>query len=424
MNKNLKISLLILGLTQASKVFAQQRDSSSEIAFGFVFSAGLIIAGGYFLFLRHNRNKFYKSGERGGYAVVEESGDISSILPDSTVLLGSESKSTSSLASKVIRRMDTLGMGGVYVCVSSPSSAILDAMSREGIPCDDIMFIDCVQKAFDPKKIDIRNTVFIENPSFVEEILMEVQRIREKVSSKQKFLIIDSISSLLLYNKPEGVGELVQRLINKARIGGDCVIMIYSRGKDVNPLIQSIQPMMDSHIVVGKGPYPPESPHDPASMGSNSRAKTFMGSSYLVFEKPPQKRAMRIFFEKVKSGGLRGMCISRESPDKLSSDFETGDSMLIWLTDDAELGESTVSSRPLDISIKVDEFLKAGENSIILLDGLQYIVNEHGFKSAIRLIATLKDRVARSNSLLLIPIMPQSFEDVQMGLLESELQHL
>ncbi len=423
--------LVLFAFAYGVEAQVQQRDESSEIAFTFIVVVGSLLAGGYFLLLRHNHNlvSTFRVSTDDPDTRLLESEDISSITSDSITLISLGTRNHSGALTTLMDHLISGGMGGVYVSISAPSELVVQELTEKGISLDDVMFIDCVQKTYDSKQASAANTVYVENPSFLEEIVMQVSRTRSKVSSAQKFLVIDSLSSLLVHNTSESVGEFAQRMINNTRMAGDAGVFLVVDKKETQCIIQSVLPSCDGlviwdqvrvrdpkDIVEASEPlhrYDPE-----AAIGTHQVA---IGRSYLVLEEPGASKAMNLFFNLSRSRGYRNLCISRDSPKNIASEFDIEGVKLIWLTDTADGRDDTVASRPLDLSIIMDDFTRGHEDSLIILDGLQYIINEYDFKSVLKLVATLKDRMAQTNSILLIPVIASSLDPLQLGLLESEL---
>ncbi|MCX6695943.1 MAG: hypothetical protein NTU61_06575, partial [Candidatus Altiarchaeota archaeon] len=140
-------------------------------------------------------------------------------------------------------------MGGVYISISRPHEYIVNAMSMENIESDDVYFVDCISKLggrMDSK--DGENTVFVENPSSLEEVSMYLDRLLPKVKSANKFVFLDSIDSLLIYNNEKYVKEFTHYLINKVRLSGIAGIVFSIEKKEAEDLIKTLLPMCDSQI--------------------------------------------------------------------------------------------------------------------------------------------------------------------------------
>jgi len=108
------------------------------------------------------------------------------------------------------------GKKGVYVTVSRPYRFISKEMQKRSINTDNLLFIDCIScMAGDYSD---GTCTFVENPAALEEISMHIISLLDKIESDEKFLIMDSVSALLIYNGTNSVKEFLMFLINKLRL--------------------------------------------------------------------------------------------------------------------------------------------------------------------------------------------------------------
>jgi len=168
------------------------------------------------------------------------------------VIITSQSKDHMQVVSSMLKILiDERKMGGVYLSVSRPYEYIMSAMAAVGIDSKDVYFIDCISKmAGRAESKDKETIVFVENPSSLEELSMYLDRMLAKVSSKEKFLFLDSIDSLLIYNNDKSVKEFTHYIINKVRLEGTAGIILSIEKKEAEDLIKTLVPMCDSEIKV------------------------------------------------------------------------------------------------------------------------------------------------------------------------------
>ncbi len=104
----------------------------------------------------------------------------------------------------------------VYVTVTKPYNIII--RQNEDIANNtNIKFIDCVSRAAGISEAN-SNCVFIESPTMLEKIGLEIMNIFKEVDDKtDKYLVLDSLSNLIIYNDPEIITEFFYHLINRTR---------------------------------------------------------------------------------------------------------------------------------------------------------------------------------------------------------------
>jgi len=105
----------------------------------------------------------------------------------------------------------------VYLTITKPFESIFEDYSGL-INNKNIKFIDCISHAAGITK-ENPNCTYIESPSQLESILLELMNSYKNIDDKiNKYLIIDSLSSLVIYNDIPLVTEFFTHLINRTRI--------------------------------------------------------------------------------------------------------------------------------------------------------------------------------------------------------------
>ncbi|HHQ45155.1 MAG TPA: hypothetical protein ENN13_03355 [Candidatus Altiarchaeales archaeon] len=140
-------------------------------------------------------------------------------------------------------------MGGVYISVTRPYDYILEALDKAKVKSNDIYFIDCIsQMAGKVPTTTDKNIVFVENPSSLEEVSMYLDRLLARVGSHNKFMLLDSVSSLMIYNTEKSVKEFTHFIMNKMRLESLGGVVLSIEKKEAEELVQTLVPMADKEI--------------------------------------------------------------------------------------------------------------------------------------------------------------------------------
>ncbi len=138
------------------------------------------------------------------------------------------------------------GMGGVYISVTRPYDFVASKMEALSIPSSDVYFIDCISMmAGKTHQSGNQNVAFIENPSSLEEVSMYLDKMLAKVRNQKRFIIMDSLSSLLIYNTDKTVKEFTHYLINKVRLDNIEGVILSIEKKEAEELVKTLTPMCD-----------------------------------------------------------------------------------------------------------------------------------------------------------------------------------
>jgi hypothetical protein len=151
-----------------------------------------------------------------------------------------------------------------------------------------------------------------------------------------------------------------------------------------------------------------------------TRPKILPGLSYLVLEEDIED-SMKMLLKNVREG-VKALYISRLNPSKVKAKYYLHDSRVVWLTSvDPGAGVERVSGVQ-EISLLVTKFLNENPKSIILIDGLEYLMVNSNFQTVLRFVQQIRDRISTSDATLLLPFNPSSVDQKQLSLLERELE--
>jgi len=139
---------------------------------------------------------------------------------------------------------------GIYITVNRPFTTLVEIMKKKGIDTDKIFFIDCITKMVPtPKGVSLltkkqyevtENCIFIPSPSRLTEIGLALsEALAGMKEPKSKFLYLDSLSTLLIYNDIETIAKFIHFLTTRVRLFG-IVGIIMSIEKKVDERLFSI----------------------------------------------------------------------------------------------------------------------------------------------------------------------------------------
>ncbi len=144
------------------------------------------------------------------------------------------------------------------------------------------------------------------------------------------------------------------------------------------------------------------------------------GNSYL-FVNNGVSRAYE-YLKRLLAEGRRGLVITRMHPARAQRLYGL-DCPIMWIAKSSKSTGGAISLEPtrlMKIHTTISDFVKASPGSVVLLDGLEYLITENGFGPVMKAIQLTNEEVAMSGSSLLVPLDPRTLETQQMGFLERE----
>jgi hypothetical protein len=125
-----------------------------------------------------------------------------------------------------------------FVTVSKPFD-FLSRTYKDISQSNNIRFIDCISRAAGISSSS-NNCIYIDSPVMLERLILEILNSFKGVKHDgDKFVIIDSLSALLIYNDPEIVREFSALLMNRGRTENIHIIsLLVEEETTSNKLIQ------------------------------------------------------------------------------------------------------------------------------------------------------------------------------------------
>lgn len=144
------------------------------------------------------------------------------------------------------------------------------------------------------------------------------------------------------------------------------------------------------------------------------------GHVYLLLESQP-KRSFQLMKEYNRIG-YSGMVISRLPPEQIRKKGLKKQKILQFSTASRE--DSIPPDNVVNILLRMKEFMTSKDNTIILLDGLDYIIIQNTFEDAFSLVQKIAESVTLYKGIVLVTLNPKSVEERELVLLEGEMELL
>lgn len=137
------------------------------------------------------------------------------------------------------------GMQGVYVSVNRPFVAVKRALAKEGIDHAKIRFIDMVSRMSGANQPEARNCDYLDAPTNLTELMLALEKAVDAIKQPRKFLIVDSVATLLVYNDVEAVEKLVHALVGKANEWDTQTVLLMVLSGETRGFVQIIGQFCD-----------------------------------------------------------------------------------------------------------------------------------------------------------------------------------
>lgn len=115
----------------------------------------------------------------------------------------------------------------------------------------------------------------------------------------------------------------------------------------------------------------------------------------------------------------RGLVVTREFPSGIRERHGLQVTPMIWLTESP--GELRIAPTSLAVlTDALERFMETNHNSIVLVEGVEYIVTFNDFKKVLRSLDLLNEAAWMTKARLMITVNPRAFGDKERALLERD----
>jgi len=106
---------------------------------------------------------------------------------------------------------------GIYLSVNKTAKSIFENIQLMGVDPKKILFIDCTSGRIQKYHETQENIIVIKSPEHLTDIAVALSEIVRSGSNENRFLLIDSISTLLLFNSVKSVVKFTHFFTNLIR---------------------------------------------------------------------------------------------------------------------------------------------------------------------------------------------------------------
>lgn len=172
------------------------------------------------------------------------------------------------------------------------------------------------------------------------------------------------------------------------------------------------------HVLTPSSSFPDAKPQ--IAYKPDSKHVLVEGNSYMM-EMDDTAQAFEIFLEQV-SHGRPGMIIAREYPEKVKKKYGIDNIPFLWLSFERE---KKYTREPTNIPLiysEIKNFLDSSERGVVLISGIEYLINQNNFVKVLKFVQLLNEIVSITDSILLLPVSSEALNQREVKLLERELK--
>jgi len=231
---------------------------------------------------------------------------------------------------------------------------------------------------------------------------------------KQIEVLNRSVGKLEVFENPEKVIKNIQLLCEK-KAPGYFDIFLKTKQNDIRILRVSGSEIKSSNnecigvLFIGKD----------ITREIELHKKLLLGNSYLIKEKN-NLSAIDLIVD-LTINDFNGLIVTRGNPDQIKKQIPLSKNIeIVILTAENIKGLTNISDIE-KLKEKIEQFTKRNKKSVILLDGIHYLLSRFSFNEFIKYLYNINDIIAKNRAIIFVRIDPSTIDSNQMGLLENEL---
>ncbi|GEM_PF-2292207 len=143
------------------------------------------------------------------------------------------------------------------------------------------------------------------------------------------------------------------------------------------------------------------------------------GLAYLLVD-DDKDRAYEMFSALAR--GREAMAIIREFPGHIKKRYDIGDIPFIWLTFDKSVPFAREPGNVPLIYNDIKNFVLRNRGSVVLLTGIEYLISQTSFERVLKFIQLANDKMAITDSIMLVTIGPGTIPEIDLNMLKREMQ--
>jgi len=138
---------------------------------------------------------------------------------------------------------------GIIVSANRPYSNLVSVYKKNGIDLSKMFVLDCVSKNLNGE-IEADNVLFLENLSSLTDISLSINERIKNGHGNNKFVFFDSLTTMLIHNKPYVFARFVHSILTKMRLSGVGGVLVSLQDKTNKEIRAEIAQLCDKVIKI------------------------------------------------------------------------------------------------------------------------------------------------------------------------------
>jgi KaiC/GvpD/RAD55 family RecA-like ATPase len=136
-----------------------------------------------------------------------------------------------------------------YITLSKTFDSLKEQFGKKKIKTDNVVFIDAISKSFKKMPDQTNGCYYVSSPSSLTELEIAALKV---LRHGFNYLVFDSLSAMLVYQKNAPAARFVSALSNNARQNNAKAIFYAAKSEEQSQMIKDVGAVVDKVIDLGK----------------------------------------------------------------------------------------------------------------------------------------------------------------------------
>jgi len=140
----------------------------------------------------------------------------------------------------------------IYVTVTNPASFVWSLAQALDVPVERISFVDAISHIMMNYLDPLPNATYVESPRMLEDIMLRIEYLLRKRPAARSIVVIDSVNSLSIHNRPELLSEFFHILLNNLKSRQVLTVVLAVTEEENTPVDQMLSLLVDETVDVAR----------------------------------------------------------------------------------------------------------------------------------------------------------------------------
>ncbi|MEK6958153.1 MAG: ATPase domain-containing protein [archaeon] len=167
-----------------------------------------------------------------------------------TAFVLTEPKEFSQIRAGIMRRFGLADSMCIYITFNTGFGKLESGFARENINTENIRFVDLISKTAGSRLEKKKNVSYLDGPSDLTELILLAEKLLNEAEQKKSFIILDSVSTMLVYNDSSTIEKFLHALLEKINGFGATAILLSSDLTGHEEITSTISQFVDKMVKI------------------------------------------------------------------------------------------------------------------------------------------------------------------------------